>query len=137
MLAGRVNVGTLFGSDRMKVPADERFYAGGVNSIRGYRYESVSPLRGHDPIGGKSLLTFSGEFRVRARARLDLIAFVDGGNTWVREIPEFSHLRWGAGLGACYRSKVGPIRVDVAVPLNPRNGVDDAFQVYVTLGNWF
>ena len=43
----------------------------------------------------------------------------------------------GAGLGARYLTKIGPLRLDIAVPLNRRNAVDDAFQFLISLGQAF
>lgn len=137
VFAGRVSVGTIVGDSRLAIPADERFYAGGAGSIRGYGYQLVGPLKKKIPTGGKSALTLSGELRVRAREKIDLIGFVDCGNAYTRETPDPGNLLWGAGVGVCYHSTIGPIRVDVAVPLDRRKGVDDAFQLYVTLGSWF
>jgi translocation and assembly module TamA len=46
-------------------------------------------------------------------------------------------LRWGAGLGLRYATPVGPLRFDLAVPLDKKPEVDDPFQFYVSLGQAF
>ncbi len=137
VIAGRLSVGSILGAARYDIPADERFYAGGSNSIRGYNYQSVGPLDGDNPVGGKSMLTLSCEFRMRVRDKIDLIAFLDAGNAYKTEMPGVGDLKFGSGLGVSYYSGIGPIRLDVGIPLEPRAGIDDAFQVYVNLGHSF
>ncbi|NJO67460.1 MAG: BamA/TamA family outer membrane protein, partial [Rhodospirillales bacterium] len=66
VLAARTKVGSLVGQARRNIPPDKRFYAGGGSSIRGYPFQKVGPLdNNNDPIGGRSLLELSGEFRAR------------------------------------------------------------------------
>ena len=122
----------------MKIPADERFYAGGGGSIRGYAYQTVSPLREGVPVGGKSLLELSLETRVRITEKVGIAAFLDGGGAFAAGFPDSDErLLWGAGLGVRYFTPIGPFRLDVAIPLNRREGLDDAFQVYISLGQAF
>lgn len=138
ILAARTAAGALVGGDSRRVPADERFYAGGGGSIRGYPYQSVGPVRRDDPVGGCSLLEVGAELRYRLNDRLGLVAFLDGGTAMQSEIPDFGEpLRWGAGIGARYYTPVGPLRFDVGIPLNPPEHVDDRFQVYLSLGHAF
>ena len=71
-----------------------------------------------------------------ARCRERLAAFIDAGNISTSSLPSFDNLRFGAGIGARYRTRFGPIRVDVATPLNPQSG-DPRIVVYVSLGQAF
>jgi translocation and assembly module TamA len=48
-----------------------------------------------------------------------------------------SGLFWGTGVGLRYYTPIGPIRLDVAFPLNPRQSIDDSFQLYVSIGQAF
>ena len=137
VIAGRLSVGTILGSARHDVPADERLYAGGSGSVRGYGYQLAGPLQDKKPVGGKSMLALSCEYRVRVQDRIDLIAFVDAGNAYTTELPDIGDLKFGSGLGVAYYSRIGPIRLDVAFPVERRAGIDDAFQVYVNLGQSF
>lgn len=138
VFAGRAAVGTLLGSGRRNVPADERFFAGGSGSIRGYPYQSAGPVRGDNPIGGRSMLELGGELRFRLTERLGLVTFVEGGAAFDSMAPDLSYpLRLGAGMGLRYFTSVGPIRFDVAVPINPPDNADDPFQVYISLGHAF
>ena len=136
--AARATVGSLAGSSRDAIPADVRYYAGGGGSIRGYAYQTVGPLRDGDPVGGRSLLELSSEFRVKVTETLGFVVFLDGGNVFEAAYPDFSEaLRWGTGAGLRYFTPFGPLRLDVGVPLDRRPGVDDPVQIYVSIGQAF
>ena len=138
VLGFRGTMGVMGGVEQDRIPADIRFYAGGGGTIRGYAYQSVGPLQNNTPAGGRSLFCVSGELRLRTTDTIGLVAFVDGGSAFESVFPNFNEtIRWGAGVGIRYFSKLGPIRLDVALPLNRRPGIDDAFQVYVSLGQAF
>jgi translocation and assembly module TamA len=138
VIAVRLKLGAMLGADADDIPPDERFYAGGGGSIRGFAYKTVSPLRDDDPIGGRSLVEASVELRRRINERLGAVVFVDAGNAYSSTFPEFSEEpRVGVGVGIRYFTPIGPLRVDVAVPLNPRDGLDDSFGVYVSFGQAF
>jgi len=134
----RVSAGSITESFPGEVPADLRFYAGGVNSIRGYSYQSVSPLVGKDPVGGRSLLTFSLELDLELLDNFGLAAFIDGGSAFAEALPQFnSEILWGTGAGLRYFSPIGPIGLDIGFPLNKRKGIDQDFQVYVSIAQIF
>jgi len=138
VLAGRTKIGTILGASRDGVPPDERFYAGGGSSVRGYDYATLSPLDDKDPIGGRSLFEVSMEARRRLNDTVGLVLFVDGGEAFESTYPDFSEtLRWGTGVGVRVFTPAGPLRIDFAVPLNPRDGVDNAFQIYASFGHSF
>jgi len=138
VLAGRAACGVMGGAERDDIPADLRFYAGGGGSIRGYAYQSVGPLVGDDPIGGRSVLELSTELRVTVSRKIGLVGFIDGGSAFENTVPDFEEqIRWGAGMGLRYLTPVGPIRLDVGVPLNRRQDIDDPFQIYISLGQAF
>jgi translocation and assembly module TamA len=138
VLAGRGSVGTLFGASRDAVPADVRFYAGGGQSVRGFGFQLAGELdEDHNPLGGRSLLELSGEIRLRLTETIGAVVFVDAGTVYGSSVPDLSDtLRVGAGPGLRYFSPIGPIRLDIGVPLNPRPS-DDSFQLYVSLGQAF
>lgn len=138
VLASRIRVGAIFGESRDDLPADIRFYGGGGGSIRGYRFQTVSPLVGDDPIGGGSIAEFSLELRRRLTDTLGLVAFIDGGSAFESSYPDFSDdIQFGAGVGVRYFTPLGPLRFDIAVPLNKRSEIDDAFQIYLSIGHAF
>jgi translocation and assembly module TamA len=138
LLAGRINVGAIGGAERDDLPADERFYAGGGGSIRGYAYQTVGPLSAGQPVGGRALLELSLEMRLKVTDRFGLVGFLDGGGAFRDMTPGSNEdLLWGTGLGLRYFTPIGPLRLDVGIPLDRRDGVDDSFQIYASLGQAF
>lgn len=139
VLAARGRVGSIFGASRSKVPASQRFFAGGGGSVRGYEFQSIGPLdRRNDPIGGRSMVEVNAEARIKVIGPFGVVPFIDGGQVYDDVYPELSSgdLQWAAGLGLRYFSPIGPIRLDVATPINPRD-VDDPFQFYISIGQAF
>jgi translocation and assembly module TamA len=137
VLAGRLRVGSLVNGSIPDVPASRRFYAGGGGSVRGFGYQAVGPrLADNTPQGGASLLETSVEVRRQITRTWELAAFVDAGAVGTDQIPDFSDLAVGVGVGVRYHLGFGPIRVDVAVPVTDRRG-DSPFQIYVSLGQSF
>ncbi|TVQ57322.1 MAG: outer membrane protein assembly factor [Rhodobacteraceae bacterium] len=138
VLAGRTRFGTILNEDVSDVPAGRRFYSGGGGSVRGYAERSIGPRDSdNDPTGGLSVLEVGGELRARLFGDFGAAAFVEGGAVSEELYPSFGDgMQVAAGLGARYFSPVGPIRVDVGVPLDRRSG-DDAFQVYLSIGQAF
>jgi translocation and assembly module TamA len=137
VLAGRTRIGSILGAPRDAVAPSRRFYAGGGASVRGYGFQDIGPRDpNNDPIGGRSLAEFSIEARVRAFGNFGVVPFLDAGNIYTSTLPDFSGLRYGAGIGVRYYSNFGPIRVDVGTPLNPQRG-DPRVAVYVSLGQAF
>lgn len=138
VLAGRVTAGSITGAGAERVPADERFYAGGGGSVRGYAFQSLGPLRDDDPLGGRSLLEVSGEIRAHVTETLGFVVFLDGGTAYEATLPDFDEpFRWGTGVGLRYFTTVGPLRADLAFPLDRREGIDKSFQFYLSLGQSF
>jgi translocation and assembly module TamA len=138
-LAARTRIGSVVGESTESLPANKRFYAGGGSSIRGYRYQSVGPLGpGNTPLGGRSLFELSAELRYKISDTLGGAFFIDGGNVYDDEVPDFStQLQWAAGIGARYFTGFGPLRLDFGFPLNPREGIDDPVQFYISIGQAF
>jgi len=138
ILAGRLSLGSTVGAGLDDLPPDKRFYAGGGGSVRGYDYQSIGPEDADgDPIGGRSLIEMSLELRYRITETIGIVPFIDAGSVYESSYPDFGEdLRVSAGIGARYYTGFGPIRVDVAMPLNKDEG-DSAFGLYVSLGQSF
>lgn len=139
VIALRSRLGIITGEDTHAIPANRRFYAGGGGSIRGYGYKKVGPRDDSgNPTGGRSVAEVGLEARIRVTETIGIVPFVEGGNAYGDSIDKFgSDFRWGAGLGVRYYSPIGPLRLDVAAPLNRRENIDDAFQIYVSIGQAF
>ncbi|SMF58280.1 autotransporter secretion outer membrane protein TamA [Tistlia consotensis] len=138
VLAARGRFGTLTLADNREVPATKRFYAGGA-SLRGYQFRSVGPLDSEgDPTGGLSVLEGGLELRFRFLDDYGIVPFVDGGQVYDQRLPDLGQdLQWAAGIGFRYFTSIGPLRLDLAFPLNPRPGIDDFFQFYLSIGQAF
>ncbi len=137
ILAGRVAAGSVFGADLYDIPPQRRFYVGGGGSLRGYDYQSASP-RNEDGIiiGGRSFFEASLEGRIRVTDTIGIVPFFDMGSAYLSEWPDFDGLKYSAGIGLRYYTAIGPLRLDLAFPLNP--GPDDGdFGLYVSLGQAF
>ena len=137
MVALRGLVGKAFGADVFSLPPDQRFYAGGSGTVRGFRYQSVGPqFRDGNPTGGTAVSAGSVEFRQRILGKYGVVAFVDAGQVTANGSPFTGGWRVGAGIGARYYTSIGPIRLDVAMPLNREPG-GDAFELYIGIGQAF
>ncbi len=138
VLALRGLVGQELGvANQFSLPPDQRFYAGGSATVRGYRYQSIGPqFPDGRPTGGTAVSAGSVEFRQRILDKYGAVAFVDAGQVTDRGAPFASDWRVGAGIGVRYYTSIGPLRLDVAVPLN-RQPHGDAFDLYIGIGQAF
>ena len=137
VLALRAALGSAPGADRDEITLDKRFYAGGGGSVRGYTYQSIGPRdNGNRPLGGASLVETSIEWRQRLTRSWGVAAFLDAGSVGEDSKPDFSQLHAGTGLGVRYLTAIGPIRLDVGVPLN-RQKDDPSFAIYIGFGQAF
>lgn len=138
VLAGRLRLGSIFGETRDDIPLPKRFFAGGGGSIRGYSYKRAGPVNiDEEPLGGASVIEVNAEARWRINEDFGAVAFVDGGGAFEGALPgDGGDWFVGAGLGVRYYSPIGPVRLDVAVPLNARQG-DPGVQVYISIGQAF
>ena len=125
----RVNAGATAMRAFDELPASVRFFAGGDNSVRGYAYDSLGPKDdSKEVVGGKNLLVGSVELERRLTSKWGVAAFVDSGNAFDR-----FHVdpKTGIGLGIRWRSPVGPIRLDLAHPLDKHG---DLVRVHFVMG---
>lgn len=138
ILAGRLALGSVVGGRIGETPANHRFYAGGAGSVRGFRSRSLGPLAPNGRlIGGRSLFEASVEMRIRLTDTFGIVPFVDAGGAFESAYPDFrDKVRFAAGLGFRYYTAIGPIRLDIATPLNKRKG-DKPIALYISIGQAF
>jgi translocation and assembly module TamA len=137
VLALRALIGSIQGATQFQVPPDERFYAGGSATLRGYTYQTVGPLFPDDiPEGGDAIDAGTIEFRQRVFKNFGIVPFVDAGQVSAGSAPFRGTMSVGAGLGVRYYTSIGPIRVDFAVPLK-RTAGSGSFALYIGLGEAF
>ncbi len=128
-LIGRLNAGATVMDQFDQLPVSVRFFAGGDNSVRGYGYKSLGPKNADGEVeGGRNLLTGSLEVEHLLTAKWGLAVFVDSGNAF--NDTDFNPST-GIGFGVRWRSPVGPIRVDIAHPLD-KNG--DLIRLHFVMG---
>jgi len=167
VLATRVQAGSIYFAKQDSLPADIEFYAGGTNSVRGYRRNDLGPKRAFViesetpntpdqvnfvPVGGKAFLTFNVELRQQLDQVLrgfGVAAFLDGGQVWstIRRL-EDRELQFSTGAGVRYQTPIGPIRIDFGYKLNPTDfdlellpGVNDKasrrWRIHFSIGQAF
>ncbi|BCI72583.1 surface antigen family protein [Sphingomonas sp. S17] len=136
VIAGRARAGAIFGIERDDLAPSRRYYGGGGGSVRGYGFQRLGPFDPQgNPVGGRSLNEFALEARYRF-GNFGIVPFVDAGNSYESTLPTGKDLRFGAGIGGRFYTNFGPLRVDVATPLNPRPG-DGKVALYISIGQAF
>ncbi|WP_122856736.1 autotransporter assembly complex protein TamA [Pseudomonas viridiflava] len=119
---GRVQFGGNFTDGYTSIPPSLRFFAGGDQSVRGYDYQTLSPTNSDgDRIGGRYMVAGSVEYQYSIAEKWRLATFVDQGNSFNNlDLPS---LKTGVGFGVRWVSPVGPLRLDLAHPLDDDGGV--------------
>ena len=137
VLAGRAAIGSFLGANLQNIPPSLRFYCGG-GSVRGYSYQAIGPRDKYDePVGGRSFQEVNIEARFRATKDVGFVTFVDGGNVYDAQMGGIGeNFRWAAGVGLRYYTAIGPLRFDIAMPLNKRHN-DKGYQFYISIGQAF
>lgn len=140
LVKGRI--GGLWAPSTTTLPLDLKLYAGGTHTVRGWQRNELGPNESrfdeknefdrYIPVGGRAMLV-GGIERIQplpgALKRLDWAVFVDGGQVWAEfgDI-DLKNVQFGAGLGVGTTTPFGPVRVDVAMKLNPNNQDMGRFQ---------
>lgn len=143
-LAGRVEYGRIYSDHFDEVPLSQRFFAGGDQSVRGFRFESIAPRDADGNLtGGQSLNVASLEYRYRFRPTWLAAVFIDAGRSYLESgTDEFdrngrpnedngTRVRTAAGVGLRWRSPVGFIAVDLASPINDDYESGVRFHLYL------
>lgn len=152
VIAAKVMGGVALGATQFSLPPDQRFYAGGSGTVRGYRYQSVGPeFPDGNPTGGTNMQAVNLELRQRVGRSFGVVAFVDAGgvsSASCRGAGASSSscggasrasggvYRVGVGTGMRYYTSIGPIRFDIAFPVHRRPN-DDRFEIYIGIGQAF
>ncbi|HWU98430.1 MAG TPA: autotransporter assembly complex family protein [Oxalicibacterium sp.] len=108
----RGQVGQVSGAGRESVPADLLFRTGGDQTVRGYGYEKLGVEQDGAIVGGTVTAVFSAEMVYRITPQWGAAVFHDAGNaadTWKN-----FHFAQGSGIGARWRSPIGPVNLDLA-----------------------
>jgi outer membrane protein insertion porin family len=139
----RADLGYAHGIDDRPVPFFKAYFAGGPDTVRGYRPFSLGPRDiNNNAIGGNTKVVGSAEFLfpmpgATAEQSLRLAAFVDGGQVYAENAKvDFGELRYAAGIGLQWLSPFGPLRLSIAHPLNAKDG-DEAQRLQFTFGTGF
>ena len=151
VIAGRARAGSIAGVARDDLAPSRRYYGGGGGSVRGYGFQRLGPfepvsslvpnedgeidLADLRPVGGRSLAEFAIEARYRF-GNFGIVPFIDAGNSYEGVLPSLSSVKLGAGIGGRFYTNFGPFRIDVATPLNPREG-DSKVALYISIGQAF
>jgi outer membrane protein insertion porin family len=139
----RGDVGYAAGIGDRPVPFFKAYFAGGPDSVRGYRAFSLGPrdINGN-AVGGNTKLTGSAEFLfpmpgATAEQSLRLAAFLDAGQVYAQGAKvELGELRYSTGVALQWLSPFGPLRLSIANPLNRKDG-DEAQRLQFTFGTGF
>ena len=137
VLAGRVQAGSVIGAGAAAVPPDYLFFSGGGGTVRGFPYQSLGvDLGGGVTVGGRSFLGASGEIRARVTDTIGLVGFADVGYLGADGFfGAGGGYQVGAGVGLRYDTGIGPVRLDLAMPVAGPGG--DGLQFYVGIGQSF
>lgn len=150
VLALRTQFGSIAGAKREDVPLPLLFLGGSLDDLRGYKYKTVSPRKTtapdrNKPLGGRSAIFASIETRFRVTSTIGLVPFFDFGTVTEDELPEV-HAKWfkSVGAGLRYFAFFGPLRFDLAFPLDRRKKFghkntyfDPIAQFYASVGQAF
>jgi outer membrane protein insertion porin family len=125
VLSVRGEVGFMM-RDGKDIPIDEKFYLGGINTLRGYSSRTVSPIVNGVYVGGvkEAVVNVDYVFPIVKDFGLKGVAFFDAGNSYAPGQQLFSKLLMSYGAGIRWYSPMGPLRLEYGIPLNPREGID-------------
>lgn len=140
IIATALDIGWMdfFGTSK-DIPLNERFYAGGPNSLRGFGYQLAGPLDAEgDPIGGRLKVVWNLlEIRQAIYRMIGLAIFADLGNVWTQpEDFRLADIRTSAGLGLRANTPIGIVRLDYGINLQPKKG-ESRQRLYFNMGQAF
>ena len=124
-----------------ELPVYEKFRIGGMNTVRGFDYGSISPLDPEtgDRIGGEKMMVYNLEFRFPLQKEQGVwgVVFFDAGNVFTKDEEwTFKGIRMGAGAGIRWLTAIAPLRLEWGYNLN-RKPDEDSSNWEFTLGTPF
>ena len=139
-LSGNLNFADSY-ADTDKVPIYERYYAGGANTIRGYKERYVGPRdqASDEPIGGNSrfLSTIEATFPL-VEKMIKGALFVDAGEVWEEAQDVFTtNLKFGTGVGVRVKTPLGPVKLDYGWPLSDNHEDEKKGRFYFSMSHGF
>jgi translocation and assembly module TamA len=108
----RGQAGRVLADSREGIPTSFLFRTGGDQTVRGYAFESLGVPQGNAIVGGRRFVVASAEYTHWFGESWGLAGFVDAGNAW--DDGSEPHAALGVGVGARFRTPIGPIRADLA-----------------------
>lgn len=136
ILAGRALVSSISGASLDDIAPSRRIYVGGGGSVRGFGYQQLGPKDAqNNPMGGLSSVEFALEARYRF-GNFGIVPFIDAGRLGRGSTPSLSAMRYGAGIGGRYYTNFGPMRLDIATPINRQPG-ESRVALYISIGQAF
>lgn len=140
VLAGRLKFGVIQPIQSTdQIPIFRRFFAGGYDSVRGYRLDYLGPRNvAGQPLGGEAVTEGSLEARIPIYKELRGVAFLDFGNVFLKiHNLDLGQLKYSVGVGLRYMTPIGPIGLDIGVPTNPINREKDNYRIHFNIGQAF
>lgn len=136
VIAGRAMASSITGASLDDIAPSRRIYVGGGGSVRGFGFQELGPKDAqNNPTGGLSSVEFALEARYRF-GNFGIVPFIDAGRLGQGSTPSLSGMRYGAGIGGRYYTNFGPMRVDIATPINRQPG-ESRFAIYISIGQAF
>lgn len=131
-------MGYVFKTADDEIPVGQRYFLGGLRSIRGFQTREVGPKDGDSFIGGEKAAYFNFDylFPINKKYGLKGLFFFDTGNAWLEEEAFFSDMRYSAGYGIRWFSPLGPLRFEWGYNLDPREGEKDSVFEF-SIGSYF
>lgn len=122
--------------DNSFIPIEERFFAGGSHSVRGWSRSELGPKdKDGIPVGGNSLFETSAELRFDIGRKLKLALFADAGNVWIESFTyHINDLHYAAGVGIKIKTPIGPAGLDFARPIFDK---EKQWQIHFNIGHTF
>lgn len=135
VVAGRAQLGAVFGADLAATPRAYLFQSGGGGTVRGQPFQSLGVTSGGITSGGQGFAALAAEFRAGVTDTIGLVAFADAGYISEQAFSGGADWHAGAGIGLRYNTGIGPIRLDVGMPVRGTTG--DSVQIYIGIGQAF